>query len=75
MIRALRVMPDGKRLRAIAVSAYARREDKNRALAAGYNAHVAKPVERQELFDAIERVWRQSAEPLLPDTDSDAHIH
>jgi CheY-like chemotaxis protein len=77
MIRALRVMPEGRRLRAIAVSAYARREDKKRALAAGYDTHVAKPVERQEIFEAIERVSRQRQEPPRADadSDSDAQIH
>jgi signal transduction histidine kinase len=34
---------------AVALSAYARHEDRERALAAGYRAHLAKPVEPAEL--------------------------
>ena len=34
---------------AIALTAYARREDANRAFAAGYQSHVAKPVEPETL--------------------------
>jgi len=37
----------------IALTAYARREDAERALAAGYARHVAKPVDLAELVDAV----------------------
>lgn len=39
----------GGRVPAVALSAYARREDRERARAAGYQAHLAKPVEPTEL--------------------------
>lgn len=37
----------------IALTAYARAEDRRRALLAGYQAHIAKPVERGELLAVI----------------------
>jgi len=38
---------------AIALTAYARTEDRRRALSAGYQAHLAKPVEPSELIATI----------------------
>jgi PAS domain S-box-containing protein len=40
-------------LPAIAVTAYARREDVERALEAGYQAHVSKPIDWPMLFERI----------------------
>jgi CheY-like chemotaxis protein len=47
-------------VRAIAVSAYARREDRERALKSGFNDHVAKPVQPDDLYDAIDRLSVQN---------------
>ena len=41
---------------ALALSAYARTEDRERALAAGFHAHVAKPVEPSEIASAVARL-------------------
>jgi CheY-like chemotaxis protein len=38
---------------AIALTAYARAQDRLRAMAAGYNTHVAKPVEIRELVSVV----------------------
>jgi len=43
-------------LPAIALSAYARPEDRDRALASGFQAHVAKPVDPGELLAVIARL-------------------
>ena len=46
---------------AIAVTAYARAEDRQRSLLAGYQMHISKPVETPELIAAIAsllKVWR-----------------
>ncbi|HEY0458536.1 MAG TPA: ATP-binding protein [Pyrinomonadaceae bacterium] len=43
----------GKRLPAIALTAFARVEDRLKALSAGYNMHVPKPVEPAELIVVI----------------------
>ena len=51
MIRRVRALPDesGGRVPAIALTAYARVEDRMHALRAGYQMHVPKPVELAEL--------------------------
>ena len=46
-------MRGGGTIPAIALTAYARAEDRTRALRAGYQAHVAKPVEPNELLVTI----------------------
>ncbi|MFN7949682.1 MAG: ATP-binding protein [Blastocatellia bacterium] len=43
----------GLRIPALALTAYARSEDRQRALAAGYQMHVPKPVEMVELAMAV----------------------
>jgi CheY-like chemotaxis protein len=40
-------------LPAIAVTAYARPDDRQRSLLAGYQMHLAKPVEAREIVAAI----------------------
>ena len=50
-----------KGIPAIAVTAYARPEDRQRSLLAGYQMHISKPVETPELIAAIAsllKVWR-----------------
>jgi CheY-like chemotaxis protein len=44
---------DGGGIPAVALTAYARSEDRTRALLAGYQAHLAKPVEPTELLATI----------------------
>jgi PAS domain S-box-containing protein len=43
----------GPHIPAIAVTGYARAQDRIRAIAAGYNTHVAKPVEIRELVTVV----------------------
>ena len=45
--------PQGEHIPAIALTAYARTQDRIRALTAGYNTHVAKPVEIKELVTVV----------------------
>jgi signal transduction histidine kinase/CheY-like chemotaxis protein len=58
LMRRIRGLADGdnRHVRAVAISAYARREDRQRALTAGFNDHLAKPVQRDELFQILERL-------------------
>jgi CheY-like chemotaxis protein len=44
---------------AIAVSAYAREEDRIRSLSAGFQLHIAKPFEPVELVAAVDRLFRR----------------
>jgi PAS domain S-box-containing protein len=44
------------RLPALALTAYARREDHDAALAAGFDAHIAKPVAPAELVEAVAKL-------------------
>lgn len=58
LIRAVRALStdDGGLIPAVAVTAYASLHDRDEALSAGYDWHVAKPVEPNELVDAIANV-------------------
>ena len=46
-------LPQGAHLPALALTAYARDEDRQRALAAGYQAHLPKPVEPPTLIKIV----------------------
>jgi CheY-like chemotaxis protein len=54
-IRRLRALPAerGGRLPAAALTAYARSEDRRRALQAGFQLHAAKPIEPVELLTIL----------------------
>ena len=54
-VRAL-TSEEGGRIPAIALTAYARLEDRSRALRAGFDVHVAKPVEPSELLAVLTSV-------------------
>jgi len=58
LIRELRKLPasEGGKVPAIAVTAYAREEDRKRALAAGFQAHVAKPIQPNEMLLVVEQL-------------------
>src|SRR5829696_1623117 len=55
LIRRLRARPpeQGGLIPAIALTGYASRKDRERALAAGYQQHIAKPIEQADLMVAI----------------------
>jgi PAS domain S-box-containing protein len=55
LIAQLRALPDARtaRIPAIAVTAYARPEDRQRLLLAGFQMHIGKPIEPQELIAGI----------------------
>jgi PAS domain S-box-containing protein len=57
-----RAVEQGGRTPAVAVTAYARAEDAQRALAAGYQGHVAKPVEPAQLAIVIANLGGRSLE-------------
>ncbi len=51
-----RLRTDGSRLPIVAVTAYGSIDDRVRARAAGFDAHVAKPVDAEELVAVIQRL-------------------
>lgn len=55
LIRRIRAMPaeKGGRVPAVALTAYASMADRTRALMEGFQNHVAKPTEPQELIAAV----------------------
>jgi signal transduction histidine kinase/CheY-like chemotaxis protein len=55
LMRAIRALPPerGGRTPAIAVTAFARSEDRTRALLSGYQVHLAKPIEPHELVVTV----------------------
>ncbi|WP_437281559.1 response regulator [Sorangium sp. So ce375] len=55
LIRRIRALPaaSGGRTPAVALTAYARTEDRMRALRAGFNTHVPKPIEPAELLTVL----------------------
>jgi PAS domain S-box-containing protein len=61
LIRQIRVMPaeKGGTVPAIALTAYARTEDRLQALRAGYQMHVPKPVEMTELITVAASIVRR----------------
>jgi PAS domain S-box-containing protein len=53
LIRKIRELPEGRDTPAVALTAYARTEDRTHCLLAGFSSHVPKPVEPMELFAVI----------------------
>jgi CheY-like chemotaxis protein len=55
LIRRIRQLQreEGGRIPAVALTAYARLEDRTRALRAGFDSHVAKPVDPSELVAVL----------------------
>jgi CheY-like chemotaxis protein len=72
LIRRVRGLPaeDGGEVPAAAVTAYTLADDRDRALAAGFDTHFAKPVETSELIETVAALARRShyqGTPPLPD--------
>jgi CheY-like chemotaxis protein len=65
LIQRVRDLPpdEGGQTPAIALTAYARVEDRMRTLSAGFNMHVSKPVEPLELVTVLGSLAGRSAEP------------
>jgi PAS domain S-box-containing protein len=63
LIRWVRSLPAerGGETPAVALTAYARPEDRQRALKAGYQLHISKPVELAELIAAVSSLARRGA--------------
>jgi PAS domain S-box-containing protein len=66
LIRKIRMLPAerGGRTPSVAVTAYAREEDAQRAFAAGYQKHVVKPVEPEHLVNVVANLGGRTLEPV-----------
>jgi CheY-like chemotaxis protein len=53
LLRRIRQCPNGKLVPAVAVTAYARLDDRREVLAAGFDDHIAKPIDPDSLVDAV----------------------
>ncbi|HEV8379266.1 MAG TPA: ATP-binding protein [Tepidisphaeraceae bacterium] len=62
MMRELRALPaeKGGQTPAVALTAFARSEDRRRAMLAGFDMHVSKPVEPGELVAVVARMARRT---------------
>jgi len=68
LIRAIRSLPDEdlRRIPALALTAFARIEDRERALREGFQAHLGKPVELQQLAQTVQDLHASRGEPSPP---------
>jgi CheY-like chemotaxis protein len=66
LIRKIRALPaeNGGRTPAVALTAYARAEDAQRAFAAGYQLHISKPVEPSQLANVVANLGGRSQLPV-----------
>ena len=55
LLKRLRRLPEGEHIPAIALTAYARPEDRAKALAAGFRAHLSKPLDPESLLREISK--------------------
>ena len=60
LMRELRQLPTYKTVPAIALSGYASQKDAKTALAAGFNAHVSKPVDPAELISMVKSLLEKN---------------
>jgi PAS domain S-box-containing protein len=63
-LRRVRALPtgSGKKVPAIALTAFARSEDRTRTLMAGYQVHISKPVSPSELIASVASVTGRTGE-------------
>jgi CheY-like chemotaxis protein len=56
LLASLRRLPGMAHIPALAITGYATEEDRQRAISAGFTAHIAKPVDPDELFELVQRL-------------------
>ncbi|MFN6527482.1 PAS domain-containing protein [Nostoc sp. ChiSLP03a] len=71
LIKQIRALtPDkGGKIPAIALTAYARVEDSQRAISSGYQRHVTKPLDPEELVQAVVALARGKLNHPIPEND------
>lgn len=66
VVRAIRDAQPANRTFAIALTGYARPEDRERASAAGFDIHLAKPPRFEQLDEILAEVARRKGRPRVP---------
>jgi PAS domain S-box-containing protein len=66
LIRRLRALPGGRTVPAVALTALARTEDRTRALRAGFQIHLAKPVDAAELIAVVKNLAELTSRSAMP---------
>jgi PAS domain S-box-containing protein len=61
LIKRLREIPHLRTVPAVALTGYAAQKDADAALLAGYDMHIPKPVDPNQLADALERLIKQKS--------------
>lgn len=57
LIGRVRALPIGRKIPAVALTALARTDDRTRALRAGFQMHIAKPVDPEELVAVVRNLY------------------
>jgi CheY-like chemotaxis protein len=63
LIHQIRSLESGKRVAALALTAYASSDEHNRTKAAGFDAYLCKPVEPAKLVKTVERLAGRGGNP------------
>jgi len=66
LIRRLRKLDAGTGLPAAALTAFASEDDRKRALEAGFQVHLSKPIDPQVLIDTVETLGKRATASLGP---------
>jgi CheY-like chemotaxis protein len=66
LMRRIRVLPDVNHVPAIALTAHVTPDARIRAFKAGFDAYIAKPVDRDELLAVVTRLARRDERPRPP---------
>lgn len=64
-VREMEAQQHRPRLVALALTAFSRKEDRQRALAAGFDEHVGKPIDSQLVLQALEQALDKGAQRLV----------
>ena len=66
--RRIRQHPDSRRVVLVALTGYSREEDRQRALRAGFDYHLVKPVDPNALEGLVNSLGKEKADPDEPST-------
>jgi PAS domain S-box-containing protein len=61
LLSEIRAVDRGRYVPVAAVTAYARAEDRDKVIAAGFDAHLPKPAELRNVIETVLRLWTQPA--------------